>query len=158
MQKQDQQQKANTNTQSQLSDHVAPALLKEQEALFTIGELAQEFNVTTRTIRFYESKSLLEPQRRNGNRAYTRKDRARLKLILRGKAIGSSLSDIKEFLALYGERGEGEVSQLEYVLGRTTQALQELYERQEQLQQVIKDMEQMQQDCNERLAVLRPEG
>jgi DNA-binding transcriptional MerR regulator len=65
---------------------------------FTIGELATEFGVTTRTIRFYESKGLISPARRGVARAYSRRDRARLKLILRGKNLGFSLEAIAAYL------------------------------------------------------------
>ena len=68
---------------------------------WTIGELAEGLGLTTRTIRFYEAKGLLAPERRGVARSYTRRDRARLLLILRGKNLGFSLDDIKEYLGLY---------------------------------------------------------
>ena len=74
---------------------------KNADRLYTIGELAGEFDVTTRTIRFYESKGLISPARRGVARAYSRRDRARLKLILRGKNLGFSLEEIAEYLKLY---------------------------------------------------------
>ena len=64
--------------------------------LFGIAELCTEFGITLRTIRFYEDKDLLKPRRINGTRVYTRRDRARLAIILRSKAIGASLTDIKQ--------------------------------------------------------------
>ena len=72
------------------------AVMEEGGLLYTIGELAGEFNVTTRTIRFYESKGLISPARRGVARAYSRRDRARLKLILRGKNLGFSLEEIAD--------------------------------------------------------------
>jgi DNA-binding transcriptional MerR regulator len=75
----------------------APAL-DDANRLFAIGELAAEFGVTTRTIRFYESKGLISPARRGVARAYSRRDRARLKLILRGKNLGFSLEAIAAYL------------------------------------------------------------
>lgn len=75
----------------------------DQERMFTISELASEFGISTRTIRYYEEVGLLSPTR-NGEstqRLYTRKDRGRLKLILRGKRFGFSLQEIKEMLDLY---------------------------------------------------------
>ena len=95
-------------------------------ALFGIAELCSEFGITLRTIRFYEDKGLLSPRRINGTRVYTRRDRARLALILRSKAIGASLTEIKHFLDLYGTHGEGRVQQLKYVLERTDAAIAEL--------------------------------
>ena len=65
---------------------------------YTISALAEEFSVTSRTIRFYEDKDLLHPRRNGLARVYSRRDRARLKLILRGKRLGFSLADIKEML------------------------------------------------------------
>jgi DNA-binding transcriptional MerR regulator len=91
--------------------------------LFGITELCREFGITLRTIRFYEDKGLLSPRRVNGTRVYTRRDRARLALILRSKAIGASLADIKHYLDLYGAQGEGRVQQLRYVLERTDAAI-----------------------------------
>ncbi len=95
-------------------------------SLFGITELCAEFGITLRTIRFYEDKDLLKPQRINGTRVYTRRDRARLALILRSKAIGASLDEIKHYLDLYGADGEGRVQQLKFVLERTDQAITEL--------------------------------
>ena len=97
--------------------------------LFGISELCSEFGITLRSIRFYEDKALLSPRRVNGTRVYTRRDRARLALILRSKAIGASLAEIKHYLDLYGAHGEGRVQQLKFVLGRTDHAMAELETR-----------------------------
>ncbi|MCW5636873.1 MAG: MerR family DNA-binding transcriptional regulator [Rubrivivax sp.] len=97
--------------------------------LFGITELCREFGITLRTIRFYEDKKLLAPRRVNGTRVYTRRDRARLALILRSKAIGASLADIKHYLDLYGAHGEGRVQQLKWVLGKTDAAIAELEQK-----------------------------
>jgi len=94
--------------------------------LFGITELCREFGITLRTIRFYEDKGLLKPRRVNGARVYTRRDRARLALILRSKAIGAPLSEIKHYLDLYGTHGEGRVQQLKFVVTRTGEAIAEL--------------------------------
>ena len=94
--------------------------------LFGITELCAAFGITLRTIRFYEDKGLLSPRRVNGTRVYTRRDRARLALILRSKAIGASLAEIKHYLDLYGAHGEGRVQQMRFVLERTDHALAEL--------------------------------
>ena len=97
-----------------------------QEALYGITELCAEFSLTPRAIRFYEDKGLLTPRRVNGARVYTQRDRTRLKLILRAKAIGSSLDEIKQYLDLYGNHGEGRSKQLQYTLERTDAAIAEL--------------------------------
>jgi DNA-binding transcriptional MerR regulator len=97
--------------------------------LYGITELCTEFGITLRTIRFYEDKGLLAPRRINGARVYTRRDRARLALILRSKAIGASLEEIRQYLDLYGERGEGRVQQQRFVLERTDATIRALEEK-----------------------------
>jgi len=97
--------------------------------LFGITELCREFGITLRTIRFYEDKGLLKPRRINGARVYTRRDRARLSLILRSKAIGAPLAEIKHYLDLYGTHGEGRVQQLKFVIERTDKAIAELEQK-----------------------------
>ena len=96
------------------------------DELFGIGELCGEFGISPRALRFYEAKGLLEPRRVGGVRVYTRRDRARLALILRSKAIGATLAEIKHYLDLYGARGEGRVQQLKFVIARTDDAIREL--------------------------------
>jgi DNA-binding transcriptional MerR regulator len=71
---------------------------------FTIGELAQEFGVTTRAIRFYEDCGLLDPARLGRNRVYSARDRTRLKLTLRGKRLGLKLAEVKELVDMYESR------------------------------------------------------
>lgn len=73
----------------------------ENRDLFAIADLSQEFGISTRAIRFYEAKGLLNPERVGGTRVFRRRDRARLILILRGKRLGFSLREIKEYLDLY---------------------------------------------------------
>lgn len=97
--------------------------------LFGITELCAEFGITLRTIRFYEAKGLLSPRRIGGTRVYTRRDRARLALILRSKAIGASLAEIKHYLDLYGAGGEGRLQQMKYVIERTDAAIRDLEAR-----------------------------
>lgn len=79
--------------------------------LLTIREMSSEFDVTARALRFYEARELLFPIRKGQRRLYTRRDRARLKLILRGKRFGFSLEEIRQLLDLY-EPGEGEREQI----------------------------------------------
>ena len=73
----------------------------ENRDLFAIADLASEFGISTRAIRFYEAKGLLSPERVGATRVFRRRDRARLILILRGKRLGFSLRDISEYLSLY---------------------------------------------------------
>jgi DNA-binding transcriptional MerR regulator len=108
--------------------------------LFGITELCRDFGITLRTIRFYEDKGLLAPRRVNGTRVYTRRDRARLALILRSKAIGASLADIKHYLDLYGARGEGRVQQLKWVLGKTDAAIAELEQKRAHIEATLAEL------------------
>lgn len=74
----------------------------------TIRQMCERFDVTPRTLRFYESKELLSPVREGTRRLFTRKDRARLRLILRGKRFGFSLEDIRQLLDMYDSHGSNE--------------------------------------------------
>ena len=78
---------------------------EDQKDLMTIREMCDAYDVTPRTLRFYEAKELLSPLREGTRRLFTRRDRARLKLILRGKRFGFSLEDIRQTLDLYGRDG-----------------------------------------------------
>jgi DNA-binding transcriptional MerR regulator len=109
-------------------------------SVYGIAELSTEFGVTARALRFYESKGLLSPQRAGGTRVYSRRDRARLSLILRAKALGSSLDDIKHYLDLYGQHGEGRRKQLEYVVKRTAYAIAELEAKKTQIEESIAEL------------------
>jgi DNA-binding transcriptional MerR regulator len=73
----------------------------DNKDLFAIADLAREFGISTRAIRFYESKGLITPERVGVTRVFRRRDRARLSLILRGKRLGFSLRDISDYLSLY---------------------------------------------------------
>ncbi|WBX83246.1 MerR family transcriptional regulator [Sphingosinicella microcystinivorans] len=86
-----------------------------EDETFTITDLAAEFGVTPRAIRFYEDQGLIEPARQGQNRIYSRRDRARLAWILRGKNVGFSLAEIKEILDLY-DADDGRVRQRERTL------------------------------------------
>ena len=90
-----------------------PGMAEKRE--YTIGDLAREFNVTTRAIRFYEDEGLLSPRREGQSRVYSARDRVHLKMILRGKRLGFSLRETREILSLY-DAPNGEISQLRYFL------------------------------------------
>ncbi|MBC7182267.1 MAG: MerR family DNA-binding transcriptional regulator, partial [Marinobacter sp.] len=83
-----------------------------EKRTFSISELAQEFDVTTRSIRFYEDQGLLKPRRRGQTRIFSTKDRVRLKLILRGKRMGFTLAETKELFDLWDETLTGNEKQL----------------------------------------------
>ena len=121
---------AGTRARRQTADEVvADHRSNDAAELFGITELCREFGISPRAIRFYEDKGLLAPRRVNGTRVYTRRDRARLSLILRAKAIGSSLAEIKHYLDLYGTHGEGRAVQMKYVLEKTSKAIAELEQK-----------------------------
>jgi DNA-binding transcriptional MerR regulator len=120
--------------------------------LFGIAELCSAFGISPRAIRFYEDKGLLAPRRINGNRVYTRRDRARLALILRAKAIGSSLAEIKHYLDMYGSHGEGRAQQLGYVLARTDAAIAELEEKRAHIEATLAELRVINQSVRDKLA------
>jgi DNA-binding transcriptional MerR regulator len=126
------------------------AATEEGNRLYAIGELADEFNVTTRTIRFYESKGLISPARRGVARAYSRRDRARLKLILRGKNLGFSLEEIAEYLKLY-DADPAQIAQTQMLLSRVEQAIDELQAKRADLDRTIKDLKDIRAQCVEHL-------
>lgn len=119
--------------------------------LFGVTELCQAFGITPRAIRFYEDKGLLAPRRVNGARVYTRRDRARLALILRAKAIGSSLAEIKHYLDLYGTHGEGRAQQLRFVLGRTDAAIAELEQKRAHIEATLAELRVINQTVRRQL-------
>ena len=89
--------------------------METERAEFSISELAREFDITPRAIRFYEDQGLLAPKRDGQRRIYTPRDRTRLKLTLRGKRLGLTLSEIRELIDMY-EPGQDERPQLERFL------------------------------------------
>ncbi|GGE19775.1 transcriptional regulator, MerR family [Gemmobacter megaterium] len=113
---------------------------KTQQDLLTIREMCEAFDVTPRTLRFYESKELLFPLRDGQKRLFTRRDRGRLKLILRGKRFGFALEEIRQLLDLY-DRGD----QQEQQLTRTYQIARER----------LAQMEQQRDELNEAIAELK---
>ena len=124
-------------TRQVLADHASDDRGSE---LFGVTELCKSFGVTPRTLRFYEDKGLLSPRRINGTRVYSRRDRARLALILRAKAIGSSLAEIKQYLDMYGQAGEGREQQLRYVLQRTDKVIAELEQKRAHIESSLAEL------------------
>ena len=125
--------------------------------LYGITELCKEFGITLRALRFYEDKGLLAPRRVNGARVYTRGDRARLTLILRAKAIGSPLAEIKRYLDLYGSQGEGRAQQLNFVLTRTDAAIAELEKKRAQIDETLAELRVINAGCRRQIE-LRSRG
>ena len=121
-------------------------------ALFGITELCTEFGISPRAIRFYEDKALLAPRRINGTRVYTRRDRARLGLILRAKALGSTLAEIKIYLDLYSTHGEGRALRQGYVLERTGAAIAELEQKRAHIDAALAELRLINQTVRDFLA------
>lgn len=116
-----------------------PTTRTETDRLYTITELAEELGVTPRAIRFYETKGLLDPQRAGGNRVYTRRDRARLLLILRGKRLGFSLALIKRYLDLY-DADPTHRKQLQALLAGARQRIEELESQRRDLELTLDEL------------------
>lgn len=108
---------------------------------YTITDLAHEFKVTARAIRFYEDKGLLHPSRQGMMRVYTKRDRARLLLILRGKRLGFSLAEIREMIDLY-DLGDGRIEQLTLTLKRSRERLAALETQREDIEEAITQLKQ----------------
>ncbi|MEZ5733805.1 MAG: MerR family DNA-binding transcriptional regulator [Paracoccaceae bacterium] len=111
------------------------------EETMTIREMCDTFDVTPRTLRFYESKELLFPIRLGQKRLFTRRDRARLKLILRGKRFGFSLEEIRQLLALYTV-GDQQQTQLKKTLEVASQRLDAMRQQREDLDKAIAELGQ----------------
>jgi len=123
------------------------------QTTFSITELAREFAVTTRTIRFYEDQSLLQPARRGTTRIYSKGDRTRLKLVLRGRRIGWSVAEIREVIALYDDPG-GERKQLETMIGKLQDNRDTLLQQQEDIHLALADLQRLEQNCFSQLDAL----
>lgn len=125
---------------------------RDKAKTFSISELADELDISTRAIRFYEEKGLILPKRTRGNhRIYRRRDRARLKLILRGKRLGYSLDEIAEMIGM-AEFDMDEIDQLKKSLAYGDKKLKEIDERMEELQILKQDLLAARQKIIDRLA------
>ena len=108
---------------------------------YSISDLAEEFGVTPRTIRFYESENLISPQRHGQTRVYTPRDRARLALILRGKRVGFSLTEIKEMLDLY-DLHDGRAAQLSHALKKFDERINALEQQRADIDHSLVELRQ----------------
>ncbi len=119
--------------------------------ILTIREMCQAFGVTARTLRFYESKELLSPVRRGQKRLYNNRDRARLKLILRGKRFGFSLEDIRQLLDLY-DIGDQMQTQIQQSYDRGQIRLAEMEKQRDELTETIEEFKALMQRGKDRIA------
>ena len=120
----------------------------ENRDLFAIADLAREFGISTRAIRFYEAKGLLSPERVGATRVFRRRDRARLILILRGKRLGFSLRDISDYLSLYDANRS---QQAQLLTAKIDERLVSLEAQLEDLQTTISELKEIKKLADERL-------
>lgn len=120
------------------------------DTIFTIGDLAREFDVTTRTIRYYEDEGLLSPARRGQTRLFKQRDRTRLKLILRGKRLGFSLSEIREIVDMY-DAPPGEAGQLRLLVEKIEARRARLLQQREDIAVALRELDNVAARCTARL-------
>lgn len=121
------------------------------DELTRIGDMARLYGVTLRALRFYEDKGLINPVRQGTTRLYTRRDRARLKLILRGRKIGFSLREVKQMLDLYDPTGSN-TRQYRVALEKSERQLVKLERQRKALEESIADLKDLMSDVSARLA------
>lgn len=111
------------------------------DSLMTIGQMCEAYDVTPRTLRFYEAKELIFPVREGQKRLFTKRDRARLKLILQGKRFGFSLEEIRQLLNLY-DLGDQQTTQLTKTYELAQERLQVMEEQRDELVDAIDDLKE----------------
>jgi len=121
---------------------------------WSIAELAAEYDVTLRTIRFYEDRGLLTPERRGTVRVYHPRDKVRLGLILRGKRLGFSLDEIATIVDMY-DAEPGEEGQLVYLLDQITHRRADLEQRRQDINKTLAELADLERRCQSDLAALR---
>ncbi len=118
---------------------------------YTITDLAREFEVTTRTIRFYEDQGLISPDRQGQTRIYSQRDRVRLRLIMRGKRLGFSLKEIRDLLDLYdGDRSE--ITQLRTLVDKINERRDTLRKQREDIDATLDELDKLEETCQEELS------
>jgi DNA-binding transcriptional MerR regulator len=115
-------------------------------ATFSISELAREYRVTTRTIRFYEEKGLLNPQRLGNSRIYSNAERVKLRLILRGKRLGLTLQESRDIIAMY-DPARGNIDQLEKLINTYREKREQLQLQLHDLRGMIEDLQAAEDKC-----------
>lgn len=126
---------------------------KEQQT-YSISELAKEFDITTRSIRFYEDQGLITPQRQGQTRIYSKRDRVRLKLILRGKRLGFSLAETGQLFELY-DADKTSVTQLTTMLKLIELKKTELHQQMDDIKVVLMELITVEKRCRETLSDAR---
>ena len=122
---------------------------------YTIGELSNEFDVTSRALRLYEESELLSPKREGTKRIYGERDRVRLRLILRAKRLGWSLAEVKEIFDLYDSSSQGEEAQLVLLLAKLDERRMYLKMQQKDIENSLEDLENISANAEQALAEIR---
>ena len=122
-----------------------------RERTWTVGELAEELGITTRTLRFYESEGLISPERRGTVRIFHARDHARMRLILRGKRFGMSLPEIREIVDMYDGAATSERRQLQLLLSRLDEIHRDLQQRAKDLRRILTEVDAVAKKCRSRL-------
>lgn len=112
----------------------------------SISDLSQEFDITTRTLRFYEEKGLISPQRQGQNRIYSTADKARLKLILRGKRLGLTLEESSDIIAMYDPQTNNK-KQLQTLIYKIREKRNQLKQQQKDLALMMLDLSDIEERC-----------
>jgi DNA-binding transcriptional MerR regulator len=120
---------------------------------WTIAELADEFGVTHRTIRFYEDRGLISPRRHGSRRVFGLRDRVRLELILRGKRLGFGLEQIRRIVDMY-DQDPGKSGQMRYLLDQIAGRRAELEQRRQDIETTLAELDQVEQRCRQALGQL----
>jgi DNA-binding transcriptional MerR regulator len=123
----------------------------EEHRTWTVRELADELGVTTRTLRHYEAVGLIRPARIGQNRVYSVQDRARLRLILRGRRFGMTLGECREIVDMYDGATSSERRQLTTLLARLDEIAADLRRRQNDLRRTLAEVDDVAQRCRARL-------
>jgi DNA-binding transcriptional MerR regulator len=128
-----------------------PAVSEADEEYTRIGEMAKTFGVTLRALRFYEDKGLISPKRDGSTRLYTRRDKARLKLILLGRKVGFSLRDVKQILDLYDPNGTN-IKQLRLTIDKSEKQLARLQKQRAAIDEAIGELSDMMSEVRKQLS------
>ncbi len=124
--------------------------MNQPAATFAISDLAREFGITPRTIRFWEDQGILAPEREGSKRVFTRRDRARLKMALRGKRLGLSLAEIKDLIGMYSST-EDETPQLLECLRVMSSRREALEQQREDIEAMLAEIGQFETLCRQEL-------
>jgi DNA-binding transcriptional MerR regulator len=130
------------------------AIPRDADRTWTVGQLADELGVTTRTLRHWEAEGLLTPSRIGANRVYGVRDRARLRLILRGRRFGMTVAECREIVDMYDGAGSSERRQLTTLLGRLDEIADDLTRRRADLDRTLREVTDVAAQCRDRLTEL----